>query len=121
MSQHVKHTSTVEFESEVLDSDTPVLVDFYATWCMPCQMLAPALDRIAEEFTGRLKVVKVDVEQEPHLAASHEIQGVPTLKLFHRGRVVDTIVGLPPVGSLRAKLESLASAAANAPVQRSAM
>lgn len=114
MSHNVQHTSTVEFESDVLQSETPVLVDFYATWCMPCQMLAPALDRIAEEFAGRLKVLKVDVDREPHLAASHRIQGVPTLKLFHQGRAVDTIVGLPSVGALRAKLESVAPAATSA-------
>jgi thioredoxin 1 len=111
----------VEFESEVLRSDAPVLVDFYATWCMPCQMLAPALDRIAKEFSGRLKIVKVDVDQEPHLAAAHQIQGVPTLKLFHQGRVVETFVGLPSVKALRAKLEQVSSADTRQSAQLPAM
>jgi thioredoxin 1 len=121
MSEHVKHTSMVEFEGDVLRSEAPVLVDFYATWCMPCQMLAPALDRIAKEFSGRLKVVKVDVDQEPHLAAEHGIQGVPTLKLFLQGRVVETMVGLPSIGALRAKLEQVSSATTRPTAQRSAM
>jgi thioredoxin 1 len=121
MSEHVKHTSMVEFESEVLRSDAPVLVDFYATWCMPCQMLAPALDRIAKEFSGRLKIVKVDVDQEPHHAAAHHIKGVTTLKLFHQGRVVETFVGLPSVKALRAKLEQVSSADTRQSAQLPAM
>ena len=104
----LKHISSSEFESEVLMSDTPVLVDFYATWCMPCQLLSPVLEKLAEEFRGRVKFVKVDTDQEPSLAAAEEIRGVPTMKIFHRGSVQDTIVGLAPLPTLRAKLEASA-------------
>ena len=69
----LKHISSSEFESEVLMSDTPVLVDFYATWCMPCQLLSPVLEKLAEEFRGRVKFVKVDTDQEPSLAAAEDL------------------------------------------------
>jgi thioredoxin 1 len=112
----VKHISDVEFDSEVTHSDVPVLVDFYATWCMPCQMLSPALDKLAGDFEGRVKFVKVDVDQEPHLAATHEISGVPTLKLFRGGSLVETVVGLPPLRSLQATLEKAATPARSSAV-----
>lgn len=112
----VKHVSSVDFEREVTQSGVPVLVDFYATWCMPCQMLSPALEKLAGSFEGRVKFVKVDVDQEPHLAATHEISGVPTLKLFRAGRIEETMVGLPPLRSLQASLEKAAAPARSAAV-----
>lgn len=104
---NVKHVSTADFEVEVLRSESPVLVDFYATWCMPCQFLSPALDRLAKEYAGRVKVVKVDVDQEQELAGMHEIRGVPTLVLYHRGAVRETMVGIPPLPTLKAKLDEV--------------
>lgn len=111
----VRHVSTADFEGEVLLSEAPVVVDFYATWCMPCQFLSPALDRLAQEYAGRVRFVKVDVDQEPELASLHEIRGVPTLVLYHRGAVQETMVGVPPLGTLKAKLDALAERPAAAP------
>jgi len=96
-----------EFENEVLRSDQPVLVDFFAPWCGPCRILAPLIDRLAEEFQGRAKVLKVNVEDESELADVFEIRGVPTLLLFKDGEVVDRIVGLAPPQELTSRLERL--------------
>ena len=104
----LQQVSTADFENEVLHADVPVLVDFYASWCMPCRMLAPVLEKMATEFEGKAKILKVDVDQDPQLAAAHQIQGVPTLKIFNAGRVEETVVGLLPPQTLKAKLESVA-------------
>jgi thioredoxin 1 len=96
-----------EFESEVLQSSQPVLVDFYAPWCGPCRILGPVIDRLAEQFDGRAKVFKVNVEDESELADVFEIRGVPALLLFKDGEVVDRIVGLTPPEELASKLERL--------------
>jgi thioredoxin 1 len=109
MSQ-VQHVNTESFESQVLHSVEPVVVDFHATWCMPCKMLAPVLEKVAADFASRVKVVKVDVDEAPELAAKYQIQGVPTLKFFRAGGVVDTVVGLVPPRTLLSKLDALASA-----------
>ena len=100
-----------EFRPEVLDSELPVLVDFFAPWCGPCKMLAPALEGVAKAYDGRLKVVKVNVDEAPQLAADFQIRGVPTLMFFKGGKAVDTVVGLPTAGMLREKLEALAAPA----------
>ena len=111
----IQHVTTAEFESTVLQSPVPVLVDFYASWCMPCKLLAPVLDKLSEEFQGRVKVLKVDVEAEMALAQAYRINAVPTLKVFDGGRVRGTIEGLVPPDSLRDELESLAPAPAETP------
>jgi thioredoxin len=108
----VKHVGTAEFENEVLHSELPVLVDFYTTWCMPCQLLSPVLEKLAEEFEGRVSVVKVDVDKESALAARYAVHAVPTLKIFQGGEAVDTVEGLVSPQLLRAKLERLAASAA---------
>ena len=82
------------FANEVLKSDRPVLVDFWAPWCGPCQMLAPVLAQIAEEMSGRLKVAKVNVDEVPELAADYGIGGIPALLLFDGGRIVASRMGL---------------------------
>ncbi|HEX5221989.1 MAG TPA: thioredoxin [Verrucomicrobiae bacterium] len=107
--------STIEinetnFESEVLDSPQPVLVDFWAEWCGPCKMLAPLLDEIAVEQKGRAKVVKVNVDHNPALAARYGIQSIPTLLYFARGQVRDHNIGLAGKKAITSKLESLALA-----------
>ena len=84
------------FEQEVLKSDIPVLVDFWATWCGPCRMLAPTIAKIAEEQSGVIKVGKVDVDEEPELAAKYGIASIPTLMVFKNGECTDTQVGFAP-------------------------
>lgn len=105
----VKEIQESGFQNEVIDSNVPVLVDFFAPWCGPCRALAPALEGVAKTYDGRLKVVKVNVDNAQQLAANYQIRGVPTLMLFKEGKAVDTIVGLPPASTLRAKLDAVAA------------
>ena len=82
------------FEEEVLKSEMPVLVDFYATWCGPCKMIAPAISKIAEEYKEKVKVGKVNVDEENELAMKYQIQNIPTLILFKNGEPVNSLIGL---------------------------
>ncbi|MBQ4001153.1 MAG: thioredoxin [Lachnospiraceae bacterium] len=93
------------FEQEVLGSDKPVLVDFWATWCGPCRMLAPTVEAIAEEKADVLKVGKVDVDQEPELARRFGIMSIPTLILFKNGEAVKQTMGFQPKDALLAWIE----------------
>ena len=108
----VKQLQEVDFRKEVLDADLPVLVDFFAPWCGPCRALTPVLEGVAKAYAGRLKVVKVNVDDAQQLAVNYSIRSVPTLMFFKEGEVVDTFIGLPPANALRAKLDAVASAPA---------
>jgi thioredoxin 1 len=99
------------FESEVLQSNQPVLADFWAEWCGPCKMLAPVVDEIALEQAGRVKVAKVNVDSNPGLAARFGIQSIPTLLYFVGGEVRDQTVGIQSKRAIAAKLEKLSVAA----------
>ena len=81
------------FESEVLDSQVPVLVDFFAVWCGPCRMIAPIIEEIAEEYDGELKVGKINVDEEPELAAKYSVMSIPTVMIFKNGEVVSQKIG----------------------------
>jgi len=97
------------FPTEVLAAAQPVLVDFFAPRCGPCRALAPTLEAIAKNYDGRLKVVKINVDEAGALAEEYRIQGVPTLLVFRDGKVVDSLVGLPPARTLLAKLDAVAA------------
>lgn len=84
------------FENEVLKSETPVLVDFWAGWCGPCLAVAPSVEEIASEYQGKLKVGKVDVDQNRGTAAAYGIRSIPTLLIFNKGKVVDSVIGAVP-------------------------
>jgi thioredoxin 1 len=104
-------TNTVGFENDVLKAEGAVLVDFYAPWCGPCKLLGPALEKLAPAYGERLRIVKVNVDESPDLAVRYGIRGVPSLLFFRDGELVDTVVGLPSFGALRAKLDQFAGPA----------
>lgn len=90
------HVSEQDFQSIVLRSEQPVLVDFTATWCGPCKMLEPVLKQLADEWQAQVKIVKLDVDQNPELAMQYQVMGVPTLILFSKGKAVERVTGYQP-------------------------
>jgi thioredoxin 1 len=97
---HVKTATDANFVAEVLGSNLPALVDFWAEWCGPCRALAPLIDQIAEEQQGKLKVFKMNVDENPNTPAQYGVRGIPTLLLVKNGQVIDQLVGAVPRGSL---------------------
>ena len=93
MSDTIVHVTDSSFETDVLQSDIPALVDFWAEWCGPCKMIAPILDEISAEYAGKIKVCKVDVDNNPETAAKFNVRGIPTLLVFKNGAVEATKVG----------------------------
>ena len=102
----IVHTSDASFDADVLKSEVPVLVDFWAEWCGPCRTLAPILDDLAQEYSGRLKIVKVNVDENNVSSASYGVRGIPTLLLFKNGQLVESKVGALPKGQLAAFIDS---------------
>jgi thioredoxin 1 len=93
MSENIVHVTDASFEADVLQADTPALVDFWAEWCGPCKMIAPILSEIADEYVGKMKICKVDVDSNPETAAKFNVRGIPTLLVFKNGAVEATKVG----------------------------
>ncbi len=101
------HLTQSNWEDEVLNSDIPVLVDFWAPWCGPCRMVAPVVSEIAEEYQGKLKVGKLNTDEEPEIAVRYGIMSIPTLMIFKNGEVADQIIGAVPKEYLIEKLEQV--------------
>ena len=95
------------FKEEVLDSSLPVLIDLWAPWCMPCRMVAPAVEKIANDNSDKLKVCKLNVDNNQNIAVRYGIQGIPTLLIFKDGKVVDRIVGAVPPQAIQSKLDNI--------------
>lgn len=106
MSDLILHTTDSTFEKDVLQAEGPVLLDFWATWCGPCKAIAPILDEIAETYQGRLKVVKLDIDENEQTPAKYAVRGVPTLMMFKNGEVVATKIGALAKGQLVAFIDS---------------
>jgi thioredoxin 1 len=104
MSKPIEITDAT-FEEEVVNADTPVLVDFWADWCAPCKMIAPIVEELAEEYDGQVKFGKVDVDSNPKVATTYGIRGIPTLLIFKAGEPVDQVVGAVPKSVLKKRLE----------------
>ena len=105
MAEHIVHISDESFEEEVLQSKRPVLIDYWAEWCGPCKMIAPVLDEIATEYSDRLKVVKLNIDDNPHTPPKYGIRGIPTLMVFKNGQVEATKVGAVSKAQLTAFLD----------------
>jgi thioredoxin 1 len=105
--QAVLEVTDATFENEVLKSDQPVLVDFWATWCGPCRALAPVVDAVANEYSGKLKVMKMDVDANNATPSRYDVRGIPSLIFFKGGKVVDQIVGFAAKDKIDEKLAKL--------------
>jgi len=101
----IDHTSDSNFESRVLNSNTPVLVDFWAQWCGPCKMLAPVLEKVASNLEGTVDIVKIDVDENPVVSSTYGISSIPTLILFNNGKPVGKIVGFRPAEQIEAAIK----------------
>lgn len=106
MSEYLKDVTDRTFESDVLQADVPVLVDFWATWCAPCRMLTPIVEKVAEEYKGRARFVKLNVDDNAETAGRYSIRGIPTLLLFKDGELKDQLVGVTSRDNITRMIEA---------------
>lgn len=107
MGEHTLNVTGKEWDTEVLQYEGLVLVDFWAAWCGPCKIVGPVIDDIAQEYSGKVKVVKVNTDENPDLASRYKIMGIPTLMFIKNGSIADTMVGAVPKGQIQSKLTQL--------------
>ena len=107
---HPVTVTDASFRAEVIESDVPVLVDFWASWCAPCKMIAPVVEELAGEYEGRVKVVKVDIDANPVSPGQFGVMSIPTLLLFREGKAEKRLVGYQPKGKLKGEIEGILSA-----------
>lgn len=93
------------WDTEVMNSDTPVIVDFWAEWCGPCRMVAPVFEELSHEYAGKLKFVKLNTDQNQDISARYGVMSIPTLGIFHKGQAVDAVVGALPKDHLKSKID----------------
>lgn len=104
---HPADTTDTTFDTDVIQSDTPVLVDFWAPWCGPCRMVAPIVEELAGEYEGRVKFVKLNTDENPRVASQFGIRSIPTLLVFKQGEIVGQIVGFRPKSDLQKRLDAV--------------
>jgi thioredoxin 1 len=107
------HVTDSEFQVKVLDSSTPVIVDFWAPWCGPCRMVAPVLDELATEYDEKVIIAKVNTDENPQWATRYGVTGIPTMLFVRDGQIVDKIVGAHPKPSIRQRLDNMLKVAVN--------
>lgn len=107
MANNIKVVTDATFEQEVLRNDKPVLVDFWATWCGPCRMVAPVVEQIASEYSEKLQVAKLDVDQNPDVAMKYGIMSIPTLMIFRDGKIAQRMVGYMPKETMKKYVDSV--------------
>jgi thioredoxin 1 len=106
MAQNIVELTDANWESEVINSSVPVLVDFWAPWCGPCRIIAPVVEKLASEFAGQIKVGKLNTDDNPGVSMRYGIRAIPTIMMFKNGEVVDTRVGVQPEDSLRKMIKN---------------
>jgi len=110
MGEGIVELTTLTWDKEVLQGQGVVMVDFWAVWCGPCKMIAPIVEELAKEYAGKVKVAKLNTDENPDIASRHKIMGIPTIMFFKNGERVDEVVGAVPKTHLKSKIDSLLSA-----------
>ena len=103
------HINQGNFEKEIMKSDAPVIVDFWASWCGPCQMMGPVFEELSKQYKGKLKFAKLNTEEEPELAGMFGIRGIPTLIMVNQGKNIESLVGFRPKNALKTEIERIMS------------
>ncbi len=109
MAEGILDVTTSSWENEVLNSKGLVMIDFWAVWCGPCRIVAPTVEELSKEYAGKVKIMKLNTDENPEIASKYKIMGIPTLMFFKDGQKVDQVVGAVPKPQLKAKLDSLLS------------
>ncbi len=100
------HLTSAEFEKEILRSQTPAVVDFYADWCGPCRMVSPIIEQLSKEYAGRVKFAKLNTDENPEIAMKYGIMSIPTIMIFKNGQVASTVIGAGPASTYKQKIDA---------------